>query len=116
MAVLFELLNEIDSYLIGRSSDRYLESWVVANLQRILDSGDSKAIHLANEVDVSFIELGEGIIDWVALNDRFDALARTARTHSFEFTESTTSTRNDIAGANDTIPLNKAPSSQGEQA
>jgi hypothetical protein len=79
MSVLFELLNEIDHYLTGRSSDRYLESWVVTNLQRILDSGDNVAIRLANEVDVSFIETGEGIIDWATLKDRLESLTRQPR-------------------------------------
>ncbi len=87
MSVLFELLNEIDRYLIGVSSDRYLESWVVSNLQRILDSGDTGAICLADEVDASFIEVGEGIIDLTILHRRFDDLVRDARPIPFEFGE-----------------------------
>lgn len=79
MSVLLELLNEIDHYLIGLSSDRHLESWVVSNLQRVLDSGDTVAIRLANEVDVSFIEAGEGIIDWAVLKDRLESLMREPR-------------------------------------
>lgn len=45
------------------------------------------AIRLANEVDVSFIETGEGIIDRATLNNRLDALVREARTFQFEFAE-----------------------------
>ena len=57
-----EILNQIERHLSGGQTDHDLEAWVVANLQRILDSGDSIAIDMANSVDSVFIELGEGII------------------------------------------------------
>jgi len=44
-----------------------LESWVLSNLQRILDSGDEKAIAIANEIDADLVELGEGLIDELTL-------------------------------------------------
>lgn len=103
MTIFFELLNEIDRYLIGVSSDRDLESWVVANLQRILDSGDTGATHLANEVDALFIDMGESIIDQATLINRLDSLVRKARTLAFEFAESTVLIRNEIAGTSDTV-------------
>ena len=76
MSLRSELIDKIERYLAGKSRDRDLESWVVANLQRALDSGDATAIHLVNEVDASFIEVGEGIIDQSELNARLNNLVR----------------------------------------
>ena len=76
MSLRSELIDKIEHYLAGKSRDRDLESWVVANLQRALDSGDATAIHLVNEVDASFIEVGEGIIDQSELNARLNNLVR----------------------------------------
>lgn len=78
-SLLSEILDKIDSYLTGASNDRQLEGWIVANLQRILDSGDTVAIRLADEVDASFIDVGEGIIDQTILHRRFDDLVGNAR-------------------------------------
>jgi hypothetical protein len=85
--LLSEILDQIDSYLTGASSDRQLEGWIVANLQRFLDSGDTEAIRLADEIDASFIEVGEGIIDQTILQRRFDDLLSEARFIPFEFGE-----------------------------
>ena len=76
MSLRSELIDKIEHYLAGKSRDRDLESWVVANLQRALDSGDATALHLVNEVDASFIEVGEGIIDQSELNARLNNLVR----------------------------------------
>ena len=51
MSLLSELIDEIDRYTGSEASDRDLETWLVSNLQRILDSGEARAIQLANEVD-----------------------------------------------------------------
>ena len=76
MSLRSDLIREIEHYLAGKSRDRDLESWVVANLQRALHSGDATALHLVNEVDASFIEVGEGIIDRAELHARFSDLVR----------------------------------------
>jgi hypothetical protein len=81
MSLRSELIEEIERYLAGKSGDRDLESWVVANLQRALDSGDAKALHLVNEIDASFIEVGEGIIDRVELRNRLNDLVREVKTY-----------------------------------
>jgi hypothetical protein len=78
MSALLDLLHEVDRYLTGASNDRDLEAWVVGNLQRILDSGDATTIHLANEIDALFVEVGEGIIDQPLLKDRLQSLKREA--------------------------------------
>ena len=77
-----ELLGKMAWFLDGYCSDRDLETWVVAYLQRILDSGDVTAIHLANEIDASFVELGEGIIDPPTFNKHLRSLVTEAGTPS----------------------------------
>ena len=75
MSLLSELLDELNKYLTGGSSGDRLEDWVVGHLQLILDSRDTRAIGIANEIDACFVELGEGIIDLAAFNDRLSGLA-----------------------------------------
>lgn len=58
-----ELLYNIERYLNSHCTLQELESWLLSNLQRILDSGDEKAIDVANEIDADLVELGEGLID-----------------------------------------------------
>ena len=101
--LLLELLDSIDRYLIGISGVHDLEEWVVANLQRILDSGDDEAIRLVNEVDASLVEMGEGLIDPVTLHSHLDTLVREARTISSDFAESAILTRNDSESTSDSI-------------
>jgi hypothetical protein len=81
MSLRSELIDKVENYLTGKSSDRELEGWVVANLQRALDSGDTKALHLVNEIDASFIEVGEGIISREDLRNCLYDLVREVKTH-----------------------------------
>ena len=62
-----ELLDHIRDYLNDHCTLQDLESWLLSNLQRILDSGDEKAIDMANELDADLVELGEGLIDELTL-------------------------------------------------
>ena len=75
-SLLSELIYEINGYLKGKSSHRDLETWVVVNLQKILDSGDATAIRIADEVDASFVEVGEGLIGQSTLKRRLAKLVR----------------------------------------
>jgi hypothetical protein len=81
MSLRSELIDKVENYLTGKSSDRELEGWVVANLQRALDSGDTKTLHLVNEIDASFIEVGEGIISREDLRNCLYDLVREVKTH-----------------------------------
>lgn len=108
MALYFELLEKLRQYLAGKSSDRDLEVWLVAHLQRILDSGDGTAIGLANEIDAAIVEVGEGIIHRATLYSRLYALVHNTPTLKFEFAEAAvavTSGRNDVTGTNDTVSV-----------
>jgi hypothetical protein len=80
MSLRSDLIDKVEHYLTGKSSDRELEGWVVANLQWILNSGDTVAIHLADEVDASFVEVGEGIIDRAELRSRLNDLVSEVKT------------------------------------
>jgi hypothetical protein len=74
MSSLSMLLAQVNDYLDEKLNSNALEDWIVAHLQVILDSEDERAVNLANEIDVSFVELGEGIIDLAALRDRLEKL------------------------------------------
>ena len=76
MSLHSELYAEMSRYLSGATDAAALEDWVVAHLQLILDSGDAAAISLADELDVSLVELGEGIISPAAFRERLARLER----------------------------------------
>ncbi|PIU54908.1 MAG: hypothetical protein COS88_06120, partial [Chloroflexi bacterium CG07_land_8_20_14_0_80_51_10] len=69
-----ELRQQILLYLNGHCTLRYLESWVLSNLQRILDSGDEEAIEMANLIDADLVELGEGLVDEKTLLEHLESL------------------------------------------
>ena len=68
--MLTQLLNLIDSYLLLHCTLRDLETWLLSNLQRILDSGEEKAIDLANDVDAGLVELGEGLTNELTFREQ----------------------------------------------
>lgn len=69
-----ELLEYIRRYLDGYRTLQDLESWVLSNLQRILDSSDEEAINAANEIDADLVELGEGLIDETTIREHLQSL------------------------------------------
>ena len=75
-----ELLERLDLYLAGKASLQAVETWLLANLQAILDSGDSEAIAAANEVDASLMALSEGLIEADELRERIGALVEQGHT------------------------------------
>lgn len=75
-----KLLNSVQRYLHGNSTLRDLESWVLSNLQRILDSGDEQAIDWANQIDADLIEFSEGLIDEATIRDHLHRLVSTRDT------------------------------------
>ena len=74
MSLRAELYAELSRYLSGAADAAALEDWVVAHLQLILDSGDAATISPADELDVSFVEMGEGIISRAAFRERLARL------------------------------------------
>ena len=65
------LMAQLERYLNEQCSLEEVDTWVMAHLQAILDSGDPKAIDITNEVDADIIEVGEGLIDDATLRERF---------------------------------------------
>ncbi|CAI4029902.1 hypothetical protein DNFV4_00322 [Nitrospira tepida] len=68
------LTQEIIQYLSRERSASELEEWLVGNLQDILDSGDHKAIEIANQVDALLIEKGEQLLSEDQFRDSVYAL------------------------------------------
>ena len=56
------LTQAVIQYLSGARSASELEEWLVGNMQDILDSGDRKAIEIANQVDALLVEMGEQLL------------------------------------------------------
>ena len=74
--MLQAMVTQIDRCLVGSSSLQDLETWLVAHLQAILDSGDERATGIANRIDADLIEFGEGLIDEAAFRSRLDGYRR----------------------------------------
>lgn len=74
--MIYDLLNRADNYLTQRSSLKDLERWLLSNLQRVLDSGDKKAIEVANQIDADLVEFGEQLIDEATLRQRLEGYIR----------------------------------------
>ncbi len=55
-----QLLKMIESYLQGCITLSYFEGWFMANRQRVLGSGDRKAVELASKVDAGLARFSEG--------------------------------------------------------
>jgi len=84
---MLQLLNYVNDYLNGHCTLRDLETWLLSNLQRILDSGDEVAIEAANQIDADLIELGEGLIDEAAVRERLENYVRFRETIPIVFFE-----------------------------
>lgn len=78
--MLQRLLNELDRYANGLITWRDLETWLVSHLQAILDSGDSRAIELANEIDGRLMELGEDLATEEEFRQSVEAVVRIGET------------------------------------
>lgn len=57
------LTQALIQYLSRERSASELEEWLVGNLQDILNSGDRKAIEIANQVDALLVEMGERLLN-----------------------------------------------------
>ncbi|MCD6599649.1 MAG: hypothetical protein J7L19_03660 [Dehalococcoidia bacterium] len=67
-----ELLNQIEGHQNTDSTLRDLQTWLLSNLQNILDSGDTVAIDIANQIDADLVQLGEDVIDEKTLQERLE--------------------------------------------
>lgn len=83
--MITELLNRVDSYLLGKVSLQHLEEWLLSNLQSILDSGDNKAVDLANKLDADLVEVTEGLIDESAIREYLQRYVSDNQTLSIDY-------------------------------
>ena len=81
------LLTELSRYSDGLSTARDLETWLVSELQNVLDTGDQEAIGLANEVDGILVELSEALTSEPESLASIQALVRMAETRTVEYAE-----------------------------
>jgi hypothetical protein len=82
-----ELLDKILSYLNAYITLQQLETWLVSNLQKIIDSNDKDAEQIANEVDACLVEFGEGLIDLETLHAHLASYTELYRTLSLSFSD-----------------------------
>jgi hypothetical protein len=78
--MLQRLLNELNRYANGLITRRQLETWLVSHLQAILNSGDSRAIEVANEIDGRLMELGEDLTTEEEFRQSIEAVVRIGET------------------------------------
>ena len=57
-----ELKQMLTSYLDNSITMNELESWIVTNLQKIIDTGDKKLNGIVDSLDAYLVEIGEGIV------------------------------------------------------
>ena len=69
-----ELNRLVKRYLDDQVEADALDRWVLERLQVILDSGDERAITLANAVDGGLVQLQEGAITKTELHEELRAL------------------------------------------
>ena len=69
-----ELNRLVKRYLDDQVDADTLDRWVLERLQAILDSGDARAITLANAVDGGLVQLQEGAITKIELYEELRAL------------------------------------------
>lgn len=85
--MLRQVLNYVNDYLNSYCTLRDLQTWLLSNLQRILDSGDEAAIEVANQIDADLVEFGEGLIDETAVRERIESYVRFRETIPFVLSE-----------------------------
>lgn len=76
--MLQQLLTQVRSYLDSALALEDLETWLIQNLQAIIDSGDRVALWVANQIDADLVEFGEGLFGEDILRRRLQVFCETA--------------------------------------
>lgn len=85
--MLHQVLNYVYKYLNGQWTLKDIQTWLLSNLQRILESGDEAAIEVANQIDADLIELSEGLIGEMEVRARLENYVRFGETILFSLFE-----------------------------
>lgn len=85
--MLHQVLNYVYKYLNGQWTLKDIQTSLLSNLQRILESGDEVAIEVANQIDADLVELSEGLIDEVEIQERLVSYVRFGETIPFSLFE-----------------------------
>jgi hypothetical protein len=111
-----EFVTRLEHFLSGSMTLVELQEWVLANLQAILDSGDSTIIEAANKIDADLIGINEGLIDESSFMETLHGLRDKLQTIDVKFSElqpATTTISELISEASDICSLGfKARSGQ----
>lgn len=75
-----EIVKTVDEYLIGYRTLREIEAWLAARTRLIHQSGDQRAIELANHLEADLVDLSEELLDEKAIRDQWDAYLRQTST------------------------------------
>lgn len=70
--MLRQVLNYVYKYLNSQWTLKDVQTWLLSNLQQILESGDEAAIEVANQIDADFVELSEGLIGEMEVRGRLE--------------------------------------------
>ena len=98
-----QLLNYVNNYLNGYCTLKDLQTWLLSNLQRILESGDEAAEKVANQIDADLVELGEGLVDEAGVRERIESYARFGETILLAFSEVEHHTATHVTTAAETL-------------
>jgi hypothetical protein len=81
--MIHQVLNYVYKYLNGQWTLKDIQTWLLSNLQRILESGDEAAIEVANQIDADLVELSEGLIGEMEVQARLENYVRFGETIPF---------------------------------
>lgn len=85
--MLQQVLTCAYKYLNGFWTLKDLQTWLLSNLQRILESGDRAAIEMANEIDADLVELNEGLVSEMEVRARLASYVSSRETIPFSVFE-----------------------------
>ena len=85
--MLHQVLNYVYKYLNGQWTLEDIQTSLLSNLQRILESGDEAAIEVANQIDADLVELSEGLIGEMEVRTRLENYVKFGETIPFSLFE-----------------------------
>ena len=65
-----EFVGSLNRFVSGSASVVDFQEWLLANLQSIMESGDSDLMEAADELDADLVQLGEALLDEATLFTR----------------------------------------------
>lgn len=79
-----DLLEKVDSYLVGKLSGTALDDWATGNLKRVLATGVPAYIDALDTVLVGFVGVSEQVIELQEFHERLETMMRAMTTYTFD--------------------------------